>query len=153
MSKGVSFKVDLSKFTPGLKKLDNAARGQALANAAMAGGQVIEAQAKINAEQVFSGKARGELSGSIKTELTKSSDRSAEVSVGPSVVYGRIQELGGIVRPVTARMLSWIGDTGERIFAKMVRIPPRPYLRPAVDESKDRIAQAVEYQIRKAIGL
>lgn len=151
MTKTVTVEFDLKQFSAGLKKLDAATRGDALGKAAMAGGQVIENYAKINAEKVFSGKARGELSGSIQTVLDKATGNEAEVSVGPSVVYGRIQELGGIIKPVTAKMLSWIGDTGERIFAKLVHIPARPYLRPAVDEHHDEIEQAIAFQLQKAI--
>lgn len=144
--------VNLTEFQGKLKKMQAAARGEALGRAAMAGGQVIEAYAKINVESTFSSKASGGggLGGSIHTELTKSTATSAEVSVGPSVVYGRIQELGGIVRPVTAKMLSWVDD-GVRIFANLVHIPPRPYLRPAVDEHEDEIVSAVGESLRKDI--
>jgi len=66
------------------------------------------------------------------------------------VIYGRIHELGGIILPVHAKMLSWV-DNGKRIFAKRVQIPARPYLRPAVDEHENEIGQAVGHQLRKQI--
>lgn len=148
--------INLPEFNAQLDRMSNAARGEALSRAAMAGGQAIEAFAKINVEKTFSGKSTGGagLGGSIHTELTKAGDRSAEVSVGPSVVYGRIQEFGGIVKPVTAKMLSWVDD-GVRIFANLVHLPSRPYLRPAVDEHVEEITQAVgatiQNEIEKAI--
>ena len=129
-----------------------AATGDALKRAAMAGGQVIEANAKINANRTFSSKSTGGagLGGSIQTRASKSTDTRAEVEIGPTVIYGRIQELGGIVLPVHAKMLSWV-DNGVRIFAKRVQIPARPYLRPAVDEHENEIRQAVGYQLKKGI--
>jgi len=83
--------------------------------------------------------------------LTESSATNASVDVGPTVIYGRIQELGGVIKPVHAKMLSWVDD-GVRIFAKMVHLPPRPYLRPAVDEHMKDIEQAVGYQLKTQIG-
>ncbi len=49
-------------------------------------------------------------------------DRTAQAFVGPTTVYGRIQELGG--------------DAGRNHAA---HIPPRPYLGPAVVESRDDV--------------
>ena len=97
--------VNLAEFQGQLKKLDSAARGDALGRAAMAGGFVIESYAKINANEQFSAQATNTLAGSIQTVLDKASANHAEVSVGPSVVYGRIMELGGWIRPVNAKFL------------------------------------------------
>ena len=131
-----------------------ALRQGVLQKAAMAGGEVIRNNAKLNIRSTFSAKSKGGagLAGSMVVTLTKSSDKSAEVDVGPTKIYGRIQELGGIIKPVFAKMLSWIGDDGVRIFARQVRIPPRPYLRPAVDNHKEDIADAVSFQIEKGIS-
>jgi phage gpG-like protein len=132
--------------------ISKAVTGKQLTRAVLAGGYVIEGQAKINVNQTFSAKSTGGagLAGSIQTVLSKSSETSAWVDVGPTVIYGRIQELGGIVKPVFAKLLSWVDD-GVRIFAKMVQIPARPYLRPAVDEHEREILQAVGYQLRQQI--
>lgn len=117
--------------------------------AAMAGGQVIETYAKINVESTFSGKSTGGagLAGSIQTVITKSTGTDAKVSIGPSVVYGRIHELGGIIKTVHAKFLHFVID-GQDIFAKLVHIPARPYLRPAADNHMDDIQQAVSASIR-----
>lgn len=127
-------------------------RPGALERAAMAGGQVIEANAKINAEQVFSGKSTGGagLAGSIQTVLTGSSTTKADVSVGPSVVYGRIQELGGWVKTVHAKILRFFVD-GVAVFAKAVYIPPRPYLRPAVDGHEDEVRAAIAASLKRDV--
>ena len=133
-------------------KVRGAVSGEQLKQAVLAGGHVIEAQAKINVEKTFSHKSTGGagLGGSIQTVVSKATEHEAEVDVGPTVIYGRIQELGGIVLPVTAKMLSWVED-GVRIFANKVQIPARPYLRPAVDEHKDKISDAINYHLQKQI--
>lgn len=147
-----------------------AVSGETLERAAMAGGQVIEAQAKINVNNTFSSKSTGGagLAGSIQTVVSDKSETSVTVDVGPTVIYGRIRELGGLIKPVFAKMLSWLmddeSDTGKqkvvgkrfvtedgRVFAEAVQVFPTPYLRPAADESQDKIEQAVSYQLKKQI--
>jgi phage gpG-like protein len=156
--------------------------GDALKKAAMAGGQYIQTQAMLNVNKTFSSKSVGAagLGGSIKTVLDKADNTSAWVDVGPTVIYGRIQELGGIVKPVHAKKLAiplpgtkgkpgdysdlhvqgfggmvatLVNAAGKVLFIlkDMVQIPPRPYLRPAVDEHEKDIEQAVQYHLKKAI--
>ena len=137
-----------------VKAIRGVVTGAALKSAVMAGGQTLENYAKINVEKTFSSKSTGAagLGGSIQTIVSTATEIKAEVDVGPTVIYGRIHELGGIILPVKAKMLSWMDDdTGERIFAKMVQIPARPYLRPALDEHKDEIVDAMMHQVKKAI--
>jgi hypothetical protein len=63
-------------------------------------------------------------------------------TIGPTVIYGRIQELGGTILPHhMARsgsgrpgMLSWVNG-GVRFYAHRVTLPARPYLAPAVPAS------------------
>jgi len=133
-------------------KVRGAVSGEQLKRAVLAGGHVIEAQAKINVEKTFSHKSTGGagLGGSIQTVVSKATEHEAEVDVGPTVIYGRIQELGGIVLPVTAKMLSWVED-GVRNFANKVQILARPYLRPAVDEHKGEIGDVISYHLQKQI--
>ena len=49
------------------------------------------------------------------------------------VRYALIHELGGVIVPRTARALAIPLDDGSVRFVKSVRVPPRPYLRPAAD--------------------
>jgi hypothetical protein len=128
-------------------------KGETLEKALMAGGQVVEGAAKVNVEKTFSSKSMGGagLGGSIHTVVVSRGSNSCLVHVGPSVIYGRIQELGGVIKPVTAKMLSWVNAEGERIFANMVHIPARPYLRPALDENIDKVNQAIAFQIKKGV--
>lgn len=159
-----------------------AATREKLQRAALAGGQVIETYAKINVERTFSARSTGGagLGGSIQTVISETSDTEAWVDVGPTVIYGRIQELGGIIKPVFAKKLAiplpgvkgrpkdysdlhvqgWGGMVATLVNASgsvmfilkdFVQIPPRPYLRPAMDENQDKIEQAVAYQLKKQI--
>lgn len=122
----------------------------AMKRAVMAGGQVIEAYAKINTTHVFSSRATQSLAGSIQTVITKERKTRTEAATGPTVIYGRIQELGGWIKPVTAKMLHWV-EEGVDIFAKAVYIPPRPYLRPAADEHESDILKAVGASLKADI--
>lgn len=133
------------------KAVKGAVTGDMLEKAALAVAHYIEAQAKINIERTFSRKSVGNLANSFAVETAQKTETRVMVDVGPTAIYGRIQELGGIIKPVTARMLSWIGDDGQRIFAKMVQIPARPYLRPAVDEHMTRIKWLITYTLNRQI--
>lgn len=136
-----------------LNAINQSVRKDTLHKAAWAGAEVVRNYAKLNIRSTFSAKSKGVrgLAGSMNIRVASESDKECTLDIGPSKVYGRIQELGGIIKPVYAKMLSWINDSGERVFARSVRIPPRPYLRPAMDEHKDDIVQAVRYQIDIAI--
>ena len=130
-----------------------AASGATLAKAVMAGGQVVEAHAKINASRGRPGlnEVSGHLVASIKAILVKSTDTSAEVDVGPTdIPYGRIHEFGGVIRALTSRGLRFqIG--GQWITKQAVHIPARPYLRPSVDENEQRILDAVGYELKAGL--
>ena len=146
-------KVTVKMFTlsDNFKDVLRAGGGEALNKAALAGGHVIEGYAKVNANEVFSGKATNTLAGSIQTVLSKSGGTKAEVDVGPSVVYGRIHELGGFIKPIVAQFLHFFVD-GVEVFTKLVHMPARPYLRPAVDEHESDILDAIGHQLKSGIA-
>ncbi len=56
----------------------------------------------------------------------------ASATIGPTIIYGRIQELGGTVNAKGGKKLAWQGPGGMR-FAKSVTLPARPYLRPTTE--------------------
>jgi hypothetical protein len=62
-----------------------------------------------------------------------------QARIGPKIIYGRIQEVGGTIVPVRAKALSWLDADGDRVFAHSVTLPPRPYMRPAVDGAREEI--------------
>lgn len=128
----------------------DAITGEMLMDAAEAGGNVIEGHAKVNAGSGRPGLRMiiGTLVNAIKTTRGKLTKTRAEVHVGPgNLIYARIHEFGGIIKPVKAKMLSWVNKEGQRVFANAVHIPARPYMRPAVDENKKDIVKAVETEI------
>jgi len=54
----------------------------------------------------------------------------ASSKVGPQIVYARIQELGGTVTPIGHPFLRFPAIGGGWVFARKVKLPPRPYMRP-----------------------
>jgi len=95
----------ISQFADALSNLEKHVRSKVIEKAAMAGGFTIEAYAKINVEKTFKS-GTGNLANSIITTLEKSSDTEAKVSVGPTIIYGRIQELGGVIKPIKGKHLA-----------------------------------------------
>lgn len=67
------------------------------------------------------------------------SPNSASGYVGPTAVQARIQELGGIIPNAFGNLL-------------FVELPARPYVRPAVDEAKPRVAEAIRTRMADAVA-
>ena len=151
MMKGKAVVISLSDHFAEARK---SITGAMLMRAALAGGFVIETHAKINVSRGRPGLAvdTGNLVNSIGTVPGKLTTTFAEAEVGTGVEYAAIHEFGGVILPLRAKMLSWITDGGERVFAKMVQIPARPYMRPAADEHLPDIKRAVERQIKDQLA-
>lgn len=66
------------------------------------------------------------------------------------VVYARIHELGGVIKPKNAKALRFRLDDGTFAVVKQVKIPARPYLRPAADVEYPKLADRIRasYQRR-----
>ncbi len=146
---GNAVTVKVIKLEDHFKEALAAASGEALAQAVKAAGRVVEGYAKINVEKTFSSHSLQNLAGSIKVKLAKAEEHSAEADVGPTVPYGRIHELGGIIKPVVAQWLTFQTYDGLWHRVKEVHMPARPYLRPAVDEHEGEILDAVGHQLKK----
>lgn len=74
--------------------------------------------------------------------------------VGSNLVYAPVHEFGATIRPGAKGFLAWQGAGGEWIFTKKpVVIPPRPYLRPALDDvfATGRAVVIIEGQLRKEL--
>lgn len=56
------------------------------------------------------------------------------------VRYALIHELGGVIVPKVAKALAIPQSDGSVRFAKSVKIPARPYLRPAADKTYPTLA-------------
>ena len=74
--------------------------------------------------------------------------------VAPTVIYGRIQELGGTIRPKgdNATGLLWFKVGGQLRSAKSVTLKPHPYLKPGVDDSHGELSALAESVWAKAAG-
>ena len=145
-----------------LSKLSKAAATTIAKDAVDEGGAVIQFHAQLNARNVFSDNQRGQLRNSTRNESIRNSPvqdwiesrttaTGAEAEIGPHVIYGRIQELGGTIRPVHAQALHWVID-GEDRFAKKVTIPARPYLRPAAEEHSPQITEVMRRTLADGIN-
>ena len=67
------------------------------------------------------------------TYKVDSSGRHADV--GTNLVYAAIHEFGGTIKPGIKGFLAWQSPSGEWVFTKKpVHIPPRPYLKPSLDD-------------------
>jgi len=140
-------KYSMKQFSAALKKMAANVRGETLAKSALAGGYVLEAHAKVNVVNTFKN-VTGNLANSIQTVLESSSADRAVVSVGPTAIYGRIQELGGTVKPLTAKKLHWVNENGEHRSAYEVTLPARPYMQPAAEDNEDAIWQTVANNLK-----
>ena len=112
-----------------LQKIDAGIRRNVALEAVQEGGNVIMAKAQMNAP--------------VKTSALKNSIRvdsrmtvgGAEAEIGPHVIYGRIQELGGY----TGR--------GHKTY-----ITGKFYLSRAVDQTKDEVSRVMSQTIRDYLG-
>lgn len=138
---------------------------------------LVQRQAKLNTQTVFANPT-GHLARSIMVHANES---RLSADIGPHVIYGRIQELGGTIRPVHAKMLAipigtlkgyartheglhiqrangqvfLFDDSGvaQYVLKAWVVIPPRPYLVPALAAQQDNIAAEFDEALRKVFGV
>ena len=128
MSKAVTAKIiGLGEFKAQLARISGSVRGEMLAKAGTAGLQLV-----VNAAKSKAPKRTGELKRSLHTQVAEQRDNYAAVDAGTDMIYGPIQEFGGVVKNAFGRE----GFT--------VTIPPHPYLRPAWDEKIDAVITEVK---------
>lgn len=78
----------------------------------------------------------------------------ATSSVAPHTVYARIQQLGGVILPVRAKVLHWQDKNGHH-YARRVTLPPRPYMVMTAERRqrcRSAAIAAVEHVVREALG-
>ena len=140
---GYTIQVNAEGFTKDLGRVEKSLRGKAAVAAVQAGGYQVMNFARLNIHSTFSKHQTGGLSNSISVEA-KAVGKGAEATIAPHKVYARIQELGGTIRPKSAARLAWRDpDSGKWCTAKQVTLPPRPYLRPAVEDHMTEIRDAM----------
>ena len=92
----------------------------------------------------------GHLRRSIQSDVEKKYNSLIGVLFS-NVVYARIQEEGGTIKPRVKDFLRFqVG--GETVYAKQVIIPPRPYLGPAISTNIIKIQQIVRDEIVKQMN-
>ena len=140
---GYTIQVNAEGFTKDLGRVEKSLRGKAAVAAVQAGGHQVMNFARLNIHSTFSKHQTGGLSNSISVEA-KAVGKGAEATIAPHKVYARIQELGGTIRPKSASRLAWRDpDSGKWCTAKQVTLPPRPYMRPAVEDHMTEIRDAM----------
>lgn len=92
-------------------------------------------------------------SGHLRRSIKSRVEQHGDTVIGwlfTNIIYGRIHELGGIIRPRAGKYLRF--KIGEKwITASQVRIPARPYLEPSVKESIDKIKGFIVDSIKKEL--
>jgi len=150
--------VGTNKLVAALDKLDSDLRTEKADAALYAGGLVIANAAKRKCPV-----KTHTLQRSIHVE-THSKGGSFHVPereawIGTDLVYAAMQEFGGTVVPVSAPMLAWQdtdnhGHKGDEWhFAYSVTIPPHPYMRPAIDETKSEVLLKVAESLKQLLGV
>ncbi len=146
----------LEEFKAKLVRMGNAARGRIAKEAVDEGAAVIQFHAQLNARNIFSKNQRGQLRNSI-IPVSYQTDTGAEAKVGPGVIYGRIQELGGDIYPKPGGYLKFQIDGQWRTikYGSKVRdhvhLPSRPYLAPAVEDHAAEISDVMAESIRDSL--
>lgn len=97
----------------------------------------------------------GTLARSVRAEPAKPAGAGrAQSSVAPRTVYARIQQLGGTIVPVRAKVLRW--REGQRVrYARRVHLPARPYMvmtSATRQQCHDAARAAARKVIREALG-
>ncbi len=116
-------------------------------------------QAKENVKNTFNTTRRegqahsgsfGTLGGSIGTKFTPAAFRG---ETGPAAIYGRIHELGGVIKPVHAQFLTFRLPDGQWVKTRRVVMPARPYMRPAFESMVPKIRKNFGNALRKALQI
>jgi len=92
---------------------------------------------------------RGNLRRSITSKVTK-----FEAKVGTDVIYAKIQEFGGVIRPKKGQYLRF-PIKGQWVTVKSVKIPKyrgKGYLTPALQNNKKKITDIFSKAINKLIA-
>jgi hypothetical protein len=130
--------------------MGNQVRGQLLGRAALAGGLVVEAEAKRRVRRKTSTLAR-----SIHSEVTSRKATSATAIVGTDVDYGKYLEMGTgvfgprgteiVIRPKKTGGVLRFQVGGRIVFAREVRqkgIKPLPFMEPALEAKQNEAGRA-----------
>ena len=116
------------------------------------GGQAMVAATRDTAKSSFK-HPTGRLASSItSTGAQSGGGYSWSVRVSPHVVYAGMRERGGTITATRARSLSWISESGKRVFAHSVTQAGTQFFSRGIDDSVGRITQIVQNAWAEAFG-
>jgi len=95
------------------------------------------------------GVVTGHLRSSIRSKVERKDKRLIGTVGSYGVKYARIHELGGIIRPKTAKALRFQVEPGKWVTVKKVEMPARPYLRPGVADSLEHIKALIKKRLQR----
>lgn len=120
-----------SEVAAALRRCGQSVSGRELVNPMLAG-----AQHPLNRAKELCAVLTGNLRRSLHAEVTEVGDHDVEVAVGTDVVYARRIELG---------------FEGTDSLGRTYHQSPRPYLRPALDETKGEVISTVARAVRQQL--
>ena len=127
-------------------KLDRAARGadQRLRAAVRRAGLAVAGQAQKNVTGGGSSTTMLNVrTGRLRSSISAVMVGPYAVAVGTNVVYGPIHEYGGEILPVRSKWLRFQTPDGQWHTVAKVRIPARPWLRPALEKMRAAVIQII----------
>lgn len=71
--------------------------------------------------------------------------------VGTNVIYARIHEVGGVIKPTAGKYLRFKTPDGSWHTVKQVTIPARPYAAPAMREEKGYIGRVIIREVMRPL--
>ena len=115
----------------------------------------MEEAVSISQTQYLTGPRPGKLgviTGRLRSTITYADPKvwgpTVKTKFGTNVIYGRIHELGGIIRPKTKKYLKFKTKTGW-VMTKKVRMPRRPFLYPALKQALPSIKRLIRKYIKQ----
>jgi len=92
----------------------------------------------------------GQLRGSIQSGV-KNGPSGTVGWVGSNLIYARIHELGGIIKPRAKKYLRF-PINGHWVTVSKVKMPARPYLEPSIKENTEKIKEIVQENILRELN-
>lgn len=120
-------------------KVINAISAAELNEAVRDSAQLVRKSAIINIGNTFIDTHGTRGLGSIAVVKGKTKPNRVLYNVGPTVIYGRIHELGGTIKPVRKKWLTFRTKDGQWRKVAQVTMPKRPYLEPALTANLENI--------------